>query len=641
MRYNLLILFVLFFGLNIYASETSKIDSLENKIKTEKQDTLRIKLLYQLSKEFYRNRDFKKALLCNEQRLALVKKAGTPRDLVVAYSNIGTCYNELAFYDKAIAFYYKALQTCDKYKIHDDKIHANVFRSIGMVYDNLNNSDLAQIYYTRSLEIYKKMKSESGIANCLSEIGIIYDKEKKYTEALRNYRQANLLYIKLQDAEGDFSTNNNIGLLYQNTKRYDSALYFYNKCVDIANQMKADYLLIPARLNLGNLYNMTGKYALAYSNISQGLALAKSQAELPMIQKGYEYLSDYYSKVKDFEKAYKYLDKSAVLKDSLYSSEMNSKTAEMQAKYEFEKNEADNERLQRENVLQSLTLSKKTSLIHWLIFTLALLILASAAIIRNTRIKKRTAEELRTKNIEIEKQKKELESLVATKDKFFSIIAHDLKSPFNSLLGFSDLLYESFSELDDTEKYEYIEQVHHSSQGLFELLENLLQWSRAQMGKMEWNPEKVDMKKIFTDNLSILQIGLNNKMINIESDLNSNATVYADPNMVLTIVRNLLTNALKFTDKGGIIQIHSTPMDGQLKFTISDNGMGISEENQKKLFLIDEKFKTNGTAGEKGTGLGLLLCKEFVKINKGEIWVESELGKGSSFSFTLPVYSQN
>ncbi len=485
------------------------------------------------------------------------------------------------------------------------------------------------------------MKSEPGIANCLSEIGITYDKEGKYTEALRNYRQANQLYIKLQDAEGCFSTNNNIGLLYQNTKRYDSALYFYNKCVDIANQMKADYLLIPARLNLGNLYNMTGKYALAYSSISQGLALAESQAELPMIQKGYEYLSDYYSKVKNFEKAYKYLDTSAILRDSLYSSEMNSKTAEMQAKYEFEKNEADNERLQRENVLQALTLSKKTSLIHWLIFTLALIILASAAIIRNTRKKRKTAEELRVKNLEIEKQKKELESLVATKDKFFSIIAHDLKSPFNSLLGFSDLLYESFSELDDTEKYEYIEQVHHSSQGLFELLENLLQWSRAQMGKMEWNPGKVDMEKIFADNLSILQIGLNDKMITVESDLNSNATVYADPNMVLTIVRNLLTNALKFTDKGGIIKIHSTPMDGQIKFTISDNGMGISEENQKKLFQIDEKFKTSGTAGEKGTGLGLLLCKEFVKINKGEIWVESELGKGSSFSFTLPVYPKN
>jgi len=641
MKYNLWILFALFFGLNTYVFGISKIDSLENKIKTEKQDTIRIKLLYQLSKELYQNRDFKKALLYNEQRLTLVKKAGTSRDLAVAYSNIGTCYNELAFYDKAIAFYYKALQTCDKYKINDNKIYANVFRSIGMVYDNLNNSDLAHIYYTRSLEIYKKMKSEPGIANCLSEIGIIYDKEKKYTEALQNYRQANQLYIKLQDAEGSFSTNNNIGLLYQNTKRYDSALYFYNKCVDIANQMKADYLLIPARLNLGNLYNMTGKYALAYSSISQGLALAKSQAELPMMQKGYEYLSDYYSKVKDFEKAYKYLDTSAILKDSLYSSEINSKTAEMQAKYEFEKNEVDNERLQRENVSQSLALSKKTNLIHWLILTLTLIILASAAIIRNTRIKKKTAKELRIKNLEIENQKKELESLVITKDKFFSIIAHDLKSPFNSLLGFSDLLYENFSELDDTEKYEYIEQVHHSSQGLFELLENLLQWSRAQMGKMEWNPEKVDMKKNFADNLSILQIGLNNKMISIESDLNSNATVYADPNMVLTIVRNLLTNALKFTDKGGIIKIHSTPMDGHMKFTISDNGMGISEENQKKLFQIDEKFKTNGTAGEKGTGLGLLLCKEFVKINKGEIWVESELGKGSSFSFTLPVYSKN
>jgi len=638
MRYNLLILFLLFLGLNIYAS---KIDSLENKIRTEKQDTLRIKLLYQLSKELYQNRDFKKALSCNEQRLALVKKSGSPRDLVVAYSNIGTCYNELALYDKAIAFYYKALQTCNKYKINDDKIYANVYRSIGSAYDNLNNSSLAQIYYTRALKINQKMKSEPGIANCLSEIGITYDKEGKYTEALRNYRQANLLYIKLQDAEGCFATNNNIGLLYQNTKRYDSALYFYNKCVDIANQMKADYLLIPARLNLGNLYNMTGKYALAYSSISQGLALAESQAELPMIQKGYEYLSDYYSKVKNFEKAYQYLDKSAILRDSLYSSEMNSKTAEMQAKYEFEKNEADNERLQRENISQSLALSKKINLIHWLIITLVLIIFASAVIIRNTRIKRKTAEELRVKNLKIEKQKKELESLVTTKDKFFSIIAHDLKSPFNSLLGFSDLLFENFSELDDTEKYEYIEQVHHSSQGLFELLENLLQWSRAQMGKMEWNPGKVDMEKIFADNLSILQIGLNDKMITVESDLNSNAIVYADPNMILTVVRNLLTNALKFTDKGGIIKIHSIPMVGQMKFTISDNGMGISEENQKKLFQIDEKFKTSGTAGEKGTGLGLLLCKEFVKINKGEIWVESELGKGSSFSFTLPVYPKN
>lgn len=232
-----------------------------------------------------------------------------------------------------------------------------------------------------------------------------------------------------------------------------------------------------------------------------------------------------------------------------------------------------------------------------------------------------------------------LKNLNATKDKFFSIIAHDLKSPFNSILGFSQLLGESVR----TKEYENVEQyasiIEKSTQRTLELLTNLLEWSRSQTGRMEFTPEYFEIGSLLNEVLELLEQSALQKSITITKDHFSEATVFADRDLLSTVLRNLLSNAIKFTHPGGKVELSTKTREGMLQVCIRDNGVGITKEDLKKLFRIEEGFSRKGTQNEQGTGLGLLLCKEFVEKQGGTIWVESELDHGSMFCFTLPTNS--
>jgi PAS domain S-box-containing protein len=231
----------------------------------------------------------------------------------------------------------------------------------------------------------------------------------------------------------------------------------------------------------------------------------------------------------------------------------------------------------------------------------------------------------------------ELKELNATKDIFFSIIAHDLKGPFNAILGFSELLSESYDDFDEEEKKKFIHNIKTASDSTFKLLENLLDWSRLQTGKINPVPEMIDLSLLTMENISVLKSMADNKNIKLFSSIQYNTRAYADSNMVRTVLRNLISNAIKFTPRGGEVRIIAGENNKMIELCISDNGVGISEERKGLLFHIDEKLSTPGTANETGTGLGLLLCKEMIERQGGHIRVESEEGKGSRFYFTLPL----
>ncbi|MEI6455546.1 MAG: PAS domain S-box protein [bacterium] len=222
------------------------------------------------------------------------------------------------------------------------------------------------------------------------------------------------------------------------------------------------------------------------------------------------------------------------------------------------------------------------------------------------------------------------------KDKFFSIIAHDLRGPFNAIIGFSDLLYSDYESLEKSEKKAMIKNIHDASVGTFKLLENLLEWSRIRTGRTVPGPENVDLSTIANSTLGFLKPLAEKKNIKLFSGIHYGTIAYCDENMITTVVRNLIANAIKFTNAGGNVRIWATHNEELIEVTVADNGIGISPENLEKLFRLDESVKTRGTAGEQGTGLGLLLSREFIELNGGRIWAESEPGKGSQFRFTLP-----
>jgi len=231
----------------------------------------------------------------------------------------------------------------------------------------------------------------------------------------------------------------------------------------------------------------------------------------------------------------------------------------------------------------------------------------------------------------------ELRLLNATKDKFFSIIAHDLKNPFNSLLGFSELLKNDFESYNEEEVKRFIGIIHESSKHGFDLLENLLQWSRSQTGRIAFLPDRVNLRDILNGCVDLLKSTADKKEIRIYTDLQDDLEVFGDIEMLSTVFRNLISNAIKFTPRGGRIKIKSHLNTKSISVSVIDTGVGIPEDKIPDLFRIDKQVSTFGTGNEKGTGLGLILCKEFIDKHKGKIKVSSERKNGSEFKVILPA----
>lgn len=229
-----------------------------------------------------------------------------------------------------------------------------------------------------------------------------------------------------------------------------------------------------------------------------------------------------------------------------------------------------------------------------------------------------------------------LKELNATKDRFFSIIGHDLRSPFNSVIGFSNLIVDKIQKQDyeGIEKYATI--IQDSAQRAMNLLMNLLEWSQAQTGKIEFNPEYIELASVIDEVLELLNDSAQQKSITIYKKLPDNIPLFADKAMINTILRNLISNGIKFTKTGGEIIISTEQKEKQFIVSVADNGVGIKKEDVDKLFRIDYAYSTVGTNRETGTGLGLLLCKDFIEMHGGKIWIESEFEKGSIFNFSIP-----
>jgi signal transduction histidine kinase len=251
---------------------------------------------------------------------------------------------------------------------------------------------------------------------------------------------------------------------------------------------------------------------------------------------------------------------------------------------------------------------------------------------------------------ELERKNALLQELNTSKDTFFSIIAHDLRSPFTGLLGISQIILEDIDNFSKDEIKSSVTKLHKSAEGVFKLLENLLSWSRLQRGTMTLQPQPIHLNDVVNHTIHLLTATAQRKAIKLHNALEDVPLVYADLPMLNTIVRNLVANSIKFTYRGGHVTLSAeveptaataTPCPSKVAITVTDTGIGIPEEKLSTLFRIDQRYQRKGTQGETGTGLGLLLCKELVEANGGRIWVESQEGQGTTFGFSLPVFSSH
>lgn len=545
------------------------------------------------------------------------------------------------YYDKGVEYYQQSLGIYEKNK--DEAGLASTYNGLGILYQEWNKLEKAYDYYNEALKLSKKNNKTLDIINITLHIGDIYLLKKDYKKALEYYFNAEKLVKEINHKKFISITLSNIGEAYNLTGEYKKALEYQHKALAIKLQVGDDRRTAITLTELGLIYmNLKQTDSAAYY-LMKGLEMSLKIRFKLQIVKCYKGLAELFELKNDFRQAYLYQKQYITAKDSLFSEERDQKITELQIQYEFDMKEKEKQYWKSREELANTKIKMQRLIILVAFMFVVFTAILSVFFYSRSKTRQKINEELTLANRELDRQKVDTQRLNAdlreanaTKDKFFSIVAHDLKNPFSSLLSLSAFLEEEYSNLSEKERKEFVKQIHDSSENTYVLLQNLLEWARTQTGKVSANPSEIDLGLILQETFTLLKHNFQNKQINLVNNIPLNTLVYADRNMVSAVFQNLISNAVKFTSPGGEIEVSSTDESSKYKISVKDNGVGISPENIRKLFRMDEKVHTKGTMNEKGTGLGLLLCKEFVERNNGNIWVESEAGKGSVFWFTLP-----
>jgi signal transduction histidine kinase len=470
------------------------------------------------------------------------------------------------------------------------------------------------------------------IAQAMFYLGRLYASMNNYEEALKRHKEALVVWRVLKDRKNEAISLNDIGELYTLTKNDERTLANHMAALKIRQGLKDKSGIAQSYNNIGALYIRQKQYEKAIANLLPALEAAQEVQAQHEQARSYEYLRDCYTALGDHQQALRSSNSLLALNEMVQAEKSDRRPSETDTK--LRKEQIKN--LKQESLLRAQKIQQQEERQLYLYAFIALAGVIILLVLYQYLIKRRTNRMLEQTNATIQQQNLALQDLNATKDKFFSIISHDLKGPLNSLTSFSGLLINHTDSLSKDEIRMLAQDLDKSVKNLFALLENLLEWSRSQTGNIEFKPEVFDIATVMEDNKALLAAQAQTKKIEVAYKSEGTRIVNAHKNSVTTVVRNLLSNAIKFTPEGGSIWLTAEARQGQVQVAIADNGVGMSPEVVQKLFRIDTKHSTKGTANEKGTGLGLILCKDFIEKNGGRLWVESEPGKGSVFVFTLP-----
>lgn len=620
--------------------------------KSENGEAEKVSILNEQALEHLYEEPEKAKSLANEA-LRLSQSTDLKGDIAYSYNILGLIYDNQGNYKEAINYYIQSLKIREE--IEDKQAIGVSLNNIGQFYYAQGNDILALNYLQKALQYAQNTEDELSTGYIYNNLGLIYDNDSNYEEASKYYKKAIVVFEKMEDYEGKATTLHNISWLYYAENKIDSALYYVNEAlaIDIQNKYQEG---VAANYNLiGTLYKQQGNYQEAIASFNQGLEESKKIGAFPMMAKAHEGMAKAYAENKDFDKALIHLEAYKMLNDSIFNESSFQDISTTQALYDAQLREKEIMLLQSQKKLDGISMSFHRTFIYLLVTSVLILLFVLFLLLKQNKQNNKTNRALNEHTQKIEEQNKtlafynqelrnsqiKLKEFNETKDKFFSIISHDLKSPLNSLKGLLQLLEMQSDTLSEKELIHLAKSIQHSIENLAALLDNLLQWSMSQMGQIKQEPSKVDLDALIKENISLLEINAQAKSIQIKVDTDEKKFVLADDNMTSFIIRNLLSNAIKFTPEGGCISLQEKATNDHAYLTVEDNGIGISPEDIDKLFKIGENFTTRGTAQEKGTGLGLILCKEFIEKNNGKITVESTFGKGTKFTIALPLYQKN
>ena len=583
--------------------------------------------------------------------------------------------------DSALAIANKALELANYYDLKDEK--AELIRIKGLVYYYKVDFVQALNFFIQSRNLYIEIKNKVGEASALNNILIVYGRQgllekalelshqvlemrleigdstriaqslnnlavaykdlNKPDEALKYYRQAVDLSYKINETQELDLYFNNIGVIYLEGNRYDSAFYYFNKALQFGEKNNNKQMITNSLTYLGDYYNRRKDYTQAIAVLEKSLSIAKEIGIVYEIESAAKQLHVAYSAVGRFEDAYKIHVLFKQMVDSANNLQTIQKITEIEALNKYEKEKLVQQLIhEKKEIENEFSLRKEKQIRNSALLVVFTTFILFYLLYRNYRKKSllnlklmTQRDEIISQKEEIESQRDEIEQLNKSKDKFFAIIAHDLKNPLSGIYRLSEIMKQNYEQINSEKLKVYIEQIFISTKKTYELLENLLKWAMVQNGSLQIAATEFNLTKVIRENIELLSENANQKKLNINFNQCDDCFVLADEEMITTVLRNLLNNAIKFSPENGNINFSISASAEFYKVSIKDQGIGISPVDQQLLFDLNNDARTIGTSKEKGTGLGLVLCKEFIELNGGKIWLKSELEKGSTFYFTV------
>lgn len=541
------------------------------------------------------------------------------------YSDIGNIFYAQSQYQEAMQIYWKGINIV-KNNLKENKINEMVYvilyDNIGLCYGRLNKQNEAIKYFKNALAYAIKNDFYTNIAITYRYIGNQYTSTKDFKNAIDNltFSISYFQMVNLPDQMAE--TYQKLGLCYSTFGYYDKALEFHFNSKKLLQSLGYSKDLTEDELNISKIYFAQDKFHLALKSANMGLYLSKVDGLLNNQQDFCLLISQIYEKLNDNKQALYYYKEYYEVSNKIFNTNVANKTASLKFKMDI-----DNKN--QEILLYKANDELKTKTTFYLILILIIITVVVVILFVLYTDKNSTSKKL------YESEQK-LSELNIAKDRFFTIIAHDLKSPISALMNIIEMMVESYESFEKEEMIGILGQMSKSSKSVYNLLENLLLWSRIQTGRTVYNPDLVDLNFIINENISLLLLNAKEKSIELVNNLNTNINVLCDIGMIQTVIRNLISNAIKFTNENGKININLSESKEFYILSIADSGVGMNQESVDKLFRIDVNHSTLGTKNEKGTGLGLIICKDFVELNGGTIWVESTEGLGSTFSFSIP-----
>ncbi len=544
------------------------------------------------------------------------------------FLNIGKTYISEENIYMTLSYYLKAFKSSEK---SGNKLHqADVYNHLGSIYLLLGQPDKSLEYHHRALKLREDLNSPQAMAVSCNNIGETFLSLASYDSAAIYLDRSYALCLQTGYLKGTVKALTNLGRVNNEKGNMERARDFLVKALDLSENSGYNAGIVESSLTLGENYLLRKEYlkAIGYFNLSLDQMLP---AKLDQFQSdAYNGLYHCYRELKDYPKALDFSVKFNAAERKALLAQSDRQLAELRVSFDLERKERDNQKLRQQNELEQMVLTKRA----WIIWSIAITLLLTiilCALLYSRYVQKRNAHN------NLQKVIAELELANSEKDKMFSIIAHELRNPLYWFQNLSATLSKNFTHMSSEKLRRSLFSIDESAKNAFHLMDNLLNWSRARLNRIIPRKANFELYPLISDTLVMFETIASQKEVKFSIDVPSGMFIYADSDMFTCIIRNLVSNAIKYTPVEGQICIAASQNAGFCTIRVADTGIGLTSDMVPTLFSSDSFSSGPGLMGEKGSGLGLKLCKEFVLLNGGEIWVDVGKKEGTEFSFTIPA----